>query len=82
MSGLAWAIIGMVAILLGLAYAAWLMNMPLLLIAAGLATALLILFLLVTRRSGRTRPVDGPAESGPSRPAPPGTPAGQPPVGE
>ena len=82
MSGLAWGLVGVLMILIGLAYAAWLMNMPLMLIIVGLAIALLILFLLVTRGAGRTSPVAEPDESGPKLPPPPGTPARRPPTGE
>ena len=78
MSRLGWAILGLLAIILGLAVAAWLMNMPLLLIVAGVTIALLIVFLLVTRRSGRTRPVSGPGEPRPAPATPAGTAAGSP----
>ena len=79
MSGLGWAILGLLVIIAGLAVAAWLMNMPMLLIVAGVAIALLIVFLLVTRRSGRTRPVTGPAEPRPAPATPAGTAPGSPP---
>ena len=69
----------MLVIIAGLAVAAWLMNMPMLLIVAGVAIALLIVFLLVTRRSGRTRPVSGPAMPRPAPATPATTAAGSPP---
>jgi uncharacterized membrane protein YfcA len=78
MSGLGWAIFGLLVIIVGLAVAAWLMNMPIVLIVAGVAIALLIVFLLVTRKSGRTRPVSGPAEPRPAPATPAGTAAGSP----
>ena len=79
MSGLGWAILGLLVIIAGLAVAAWLMNMPMLLIVAGVAIALLIVFLLVTRRSGRTRPVAGPAEPRPAPATPARSAPGSPP---
>ena len=82
MPGLFWALLGVVAILMGLAFAAWLLNMPIVLIASALAIALLIVFLLVTRGSGKTSPVAGPAEPAPTPPAPTGTTAGGPPRSE